>query len=53
MHLGAMGDDLQGVTVGACFDERALEAEDAQEIDEVAFDEAQRSQVVEFVLGKR
>ncbi|KAI1692006.1 hypothetical protein Ddc_23905 [Ditylenchus destructor] len=45
-------DDGQLVAVGGDMDEIALEAEDAQQVDEVRPHEAQRAQVVELVLAE-
>jgi hypothetical protein len=51
VHLRAAGDDLEAAPVGRRVgaDEVALEVEDAQEVDEVRADEAQRPQVGELV----
>jgi hypothetical protein len=50
VHLRAAGDDLEALAVGggAGGDEVALEAEDAQEVDEVRADEAQGAEVGEL-----
>ena len=52
VHLRPGGDDGERPALGAHLDELALEAEDAQEVDEVGLDEAQPAQVGQLVGGE-
>ena len=53
LNHGAFDADVQTTfIVGADFDEAALELEEFEIVDKIAFDEAQAAQVVEFVVGE-
>ena len=53
MHLRPGRMHHQLVAIGADLDEFALEAKHRQEVDKVAFHEAQGAQVGQLVVGKR
>ena len=52
VHHRATGDDGEAFALGVDMQKAALEAEDGKKIDEIAFDEPQIAQVIEFFLRK-